>query len=84
MIDPGTFGERHYSVQELAAMWRLSPTAIRRLFTNEPGVLRYSKLKTGHQRDYVTIRIPQSVAERVYRRCLVPESRSLKPYQVGA
>jgi hypothetical protein len=61
--------ERHYSVKELAEMWALSPAAIRRLFRDEPGVLRFGKEKRGHQRDYVTLRIPVSVAERVYRRC---------------
>jgi hypothetical protein len=64
--------ERHYSVKELAEMWGLSSAAIRRLFGNEPGVLRFGKEKKGHQRDYVTLRIPASVVERVYRRCTRP------------
>jgi hypothetical protein len=64
--------ERHYSVKELAEMWGLSPTAIRRLFRNEPGVLLFGKEKKGHQRSYVTLRIPANVVERVYRRCMRP------------
>ena len=64
--------ERHYSVKELAEMWGLSPAAIRRLFGNEPGVLRFGKEKKGHQRDYVTLRVPAHVAERVYLRCMRP------------
>jgi hypothetical protein len=64
--------ERHFTAKELAAMWGLSSAAIRRLFRNEPGVLRFGKQKEGHQRDYVTLRIPQSIAERVYRRCMRP------------
>lgn len=64
--------ERHYSVKELAEMWGLSPAAIRRLFRDEPGVLRFGKEKRGHQREYLTLRIPASVAERVYRRCTRP------------
>ena len=64
--------ERHFSVKELAAMWALSSAAIRRLFRNEPGVLRFGRQKQGHQRDYVTLRIPESIAERVYRRCMRP------------
>ncbi|MBZ5676976.1 MAG: hypothetical protein LAP61_22255 [Acidobacteriia bacterium] len=67
-----TLTERHYSVKEVAQMWAMSPAAIRRLFCNEPGVLRFGKEKRGHQRDYVTLRIPASVAERVYRRCTRP------------
>lgn len=64
--------ERHFSVKELAEMWRLSPAAIRRLFRNEPGVVRFGSERRGHKRDYVTLRIPASVAERVYRRCVRP------------
>ena len=64
--------ERHFSAKELAHMWGMSPAAIRRLFRDEPGVLRFGKEKRGHKRDYVTIRIPASVAERVYRRCARP------------
>jgi len=64
--------ERHYSVKEIAEKWGLSPTAIRRLFRDEPGVLRFTKEKRGLQREYVTLRIPASVAERVYRRLMRP------------
>ena len=53
-------------------MWGLSPAAIRRLFRDEPGVLRFGKEKRGHQRDYVTLRIPTRVAERVYQRMMRP------------
>jgi predicted transcriptional regulator len=67
-----TLTERHYSVKEIGDLWQLSPAAIRRLFRNEPGVLRFGKEKRGHQRDYVTLRIPASVAERVYRRSMRP------------
>lgn len=64
MFDPT---ERHYSVQELAAAWRVSADTIRRLFIDEPGVLNFAKLKT-RKRIYQPIRIPQGVADRVYQR----------------
>ena len=67
-----SLSERHFSVKELAEMWRLSPAAIRRLFRAEPGVVRFGADRRGHKRDYVTLRIPVSVAERVYRRCMRP------------
>lgn len=60
--------ERHFSVQTLAELWGLSTDAIRELFDNEPGVLRLGDRKSGRKRRYVTIRIPESVAARVYRR----------------
>jgi predicted transcriptional regulator len=72
MIQAITLNERHFSVKDVATMWGLSPAAIRRMFRNEPGVLRFGKEKPGHQRDYVTLRIPESIVERVYRRCMRP------------
>jgi hypothetical protein len=54
-------------------MLALSQKAIRCRFRDEPGVLRFGKEKRGHQRDYVTIRIPASVLERVYRRMMRPD-----------
>jgi hypothetical protein len=64
MYDPN---ERHYSVQELAASWNVSPCTIRRLFVSEPGVLNLGR-PSRRKRIYRPLRIPQSVAERVYRR----------------
>ena len=64
--------ERHYSIKELAQMWGLSTVAIRRMFRNEPGVVRFGAERRGHKRDYVTLRIPANVVERVYRRCVRP------------
>ena len=81
MNQPATFAEHHYRAKDLAALWGLSPTAIRRLFRDEPGVLRYARPKKGHQRDYASLRIPASVAERVYRRCLLPDPHQPKQNQ---
>ena len=72
MSEPATLGEKHFSIKELAAIWKLSPPALRRLFRNEPGVIRFGSEKKGHTRSYVTLRIPSSVAERVYCRCMRP------------
>jgi len=61
--------ERHYTPQELAELWRLDRSTIRRIFQDEPGVLIYGKEKRcDGRRDYVTLRIPESVARRVYER----------------
>lgn len=66
--------EHHYSVKEVAKILALSPKAIRCQFRDEPGVLRFGKEKRGHKRDYVTLRIPANVLERVYRRMMRPGS----------
>ncbi len=60
--------ERHFSVQTLAELWGLSTDAIRDLFENEPGVLTLGARTSGRKRKYVTLRIPESVAARVYKR----------------
>lgn len=61
--------ERHYSPAELSKAWGLSPDTVRSLFGGEPGVLAIGERNLkGKKRRYVTLRIPESVAERVYRR----------------
>jgi transcriptional regulator GlxA family with amidase domain len=54
-------GERHYSVNDVAQLWGLSRDSVRRIFRREPGVLVIGD-------KYVTLRIPDSVLERVHRR----------------
>jgi len=71
---PGIDGEhsqfemRHFTVQEIATMWNLSDDAVRDIFDREPGVLVIGKDRSKGKRRYLTLRIPQDVVERVYRR----------------
>jgi hypothetical protein len=64
--------ERHFSSQELAESWGISPTKVRRLFKDEPGVVLIGepsrRLGKKLKRSYFTMRIPESVAVRVYER----------------
>ncbi len=60
--------ERHYAVAEIAEMWNLSADKVREIFENEPGVLVIGDRNPRRKRRYVTLRIPQSVLERVHRR----------------
>jgi len=59
--------ERHFTVKELAEVWHLNASTVRKIFIDEPGVL-----KIGHdgirakKRQHVTLRIPESVMLRVY------------------
>ncbi len=66
-LETEPFLERHYTVHELAAAWSLSEDTIRRLFDAEPGVIVIAHPRRG-KRQYKTLRIPASVAERVYCR----------------
>jgi hypothetical protein len=67
-LSPTPFSDRHYSVKEIAELWSLSPDVVRRLFEREPGVLVLGDFDSPYKRRYRTLRIPQSVLERVHRR----------------
>jgi hypothetical protein len=60
--------ERHFTPQELAETWGVSVQTIRELFKDEEGVLKIGRDGTRNRRRYKTIRIPESVAERVHTR----------------
>lgn len=66
------FTEKHYSVSELARLWGLSPKTIRRLFSEEPGVVEIGTEESRSRRVYKTRRIPESVVQRVHRRLRKP------------
>ena len=60
--------ERHYTPAEVAELWNLDVETIRRIFQDEPGVVVLQAPVKKGKRPYKTIRIPQSVLERVHRR----------------
>jgi hypothetical protein len=62
--------ETHFTPEQLAERWNLSCDTIRRLFDREPGVLVIER--PNGKRRYRTLRIPESVAERVHRRLTNP------------
>ena len=66
--EESTCEEKHYSVNELAVLWNLSKQTIRRLFQDEPDVVRIGENDVRRKRAYVTLRIPESVARRVHQR----------------
>ena len=69
---PGQIGEasleRHFSVGELASLWDLSEQTIRRMFSGEPGVIVWGHGENRFKRGYLTLRIPESVVQRVHCR----------------
>jgi hypothetical protein len=65
--------EPHFTPKQLALRWGLDQSTVRRIFRDEPGVLRIPHLRRRGKRDYVSLRIPASVAARVHER----RSRSL-------
>lgn len=62
---------KHFTPMELAEAWGVSPDTIRKLFRDEPGVLKLGRAGSRFRRSYFSLRIPQEVAERVHRRLSV-------------
>lgn len=62
------YDERHFKPQELAELWGVSSDTIRRLFRSVPGVLVFDRPEKRYKRGYCTMRIPESVAKRVYEK----------------
>ena len=60
--------ERHYSIGEVGQLWGLSVRTVRKMFTNEPGVIKWGHEEGRFRRAYITLRIPESVLLRVHRR----------------
>ena len=67
LVGKETAFERHYRLKDLASIWALDSETVRRMFYDEPGVLRIGKQnRRDGKRDYVSLSIPESVALRVY------------------
>jgi len=49
-------------------LWNVSVQTIRDVFRDEPGVLKLGSNGTRTRRGYKTLRIPESVVERVHQR----------------
>jgi hypothetical protein len=64
------FLERHFTLTELEKAWHVSRKTLQTWFRNEQGIIRYGsdKLKKGRLRTHLSLRVPESVARRVYRR----------------
>jgi hypothetical protein len=67
--------EPHYTVGEIAAEWKLSTDTVRKLFLDEPGVLKIgegSRLLGGrkYKRRYFVLRIPAAVLRRVEQKLI--------------
>lgn len=58
--------EKHYTVTEIAELWRFSPDTIRKLFRDRPGVLKLGTGETRRKRGYLSLRIPESVVQQVH------------------
>ena len=60
------FTGQHFRPTQLAKLWGFSADTMRAWFKDEAGVLVEDKPEQMHKRGYRSIRIPASVARRVY------------------
>ena len=61
-----TFAERHFSVGTLAELWAYSPDTVTKMFADVPGVLKVGTPAGRGKRPRLTMRIPESIALKVY------------------
>jgi hypothetical protein len=59
---------KHFTVDQVAAMWMLSSDVVRRLFENEPDVMVIRSTGGKMRKSYRTFRIPAFVVDRVHKR----------------
>ncbi len=65
----GVENEKHFNLSELAATWGLSAETIRKLFADDPHVVKLpSASGPTDGRRYCTLRIPASAAARLHKR----------------
>jgi AraC-like DNA-binding protein len=60
--------EKHWSVAEVSERWGYSEQTIRRLFRDEPGVLRIGAPERRFKRKRWQLSIPESILIRVHQR----------------
>lgn len=58
--------ERHYSINEIAELWGFAPGVVRRIFAARSDVIRIGHAEKIRKRQYITIRVPESVLAKVY------------------
>jgi len=58
--------ERHYTIPEIAKLWKLSDDKVRLMFRDLPGVVKIGTPERCHKRGYVTLRVPESVLQKVH------------------
>jgi hypothetical protein len=68
--------EPMFTAAELAKRTKFHPDTVRKMFIDEPGVLRIGHPGGKNKRQKFTLRIPAHVAERVFKRITVGSTGS--------
>ena len=69
--DSSVMDEPKYTLAEIAENWKVHRTTARRLFIDEPGVVKLGHGPRRGKRQHFTIRVPHSVAVRVLGKLIV-------------
>lgn len=77
--------EPKFSPQQVSQKYGLHPSKVRRIFLDEPGVIRIGHPATRTRKQYFTLRIPLSVVARVFGQMTVghDEFRAPDPFKTG-
>jgi len=62
--------EKHYTIAEIAQLWGLSWSSVRRILENETGIVIWGHPGNNKRKRYQTIRVPASVLTRIHSRVL--------------
>ena len=60
--------EKHWTCAELGRLWHIHPDTVRNIMEKEKGVFVIEHPETCHKRGYKSLRVPASLAEKVYTR----------------
>lgn len=73
-IEPTETDRKFNTPQEIANEYGLHVKTVRKLFIDEPGVIRIGHPTLRHRRQHFTLRVPQTVKERVFGALTVKKS----------
>lgn len=65
--------DKHFTIAELAKLWHIAPSTLRRIFSDEQDVLKFGagperRCRSPRRRRLVQMRIPMRTAMRVHRK----------------
>jgi len=58
--------QKHFTIPEIAELWQLSTDKVREIFRDVPGVIKIGSPERRHKRGYITLRVPESVVQKVH------------------
>ena len=71
---PDSTTEQHFSIGDLAKLWRLSAETVRQLVMHDPGVCR---VQLGRKKTMCRYSVPLSAARRIHTLLLAPAAVSV-------